>query len=324
MERAMFLAQIRPRRSLRCVLAGLALLAAAGACADVAERRADNPQLILNTWAGRPPAVSVLLGPGADSGQRAACERALAEQGIRNAPDPAMAVLIDVSLDSKILRVSSRERGVIKQEVRPAWTVDDLCRDALALALRMLREEQARPPVAAGAPPAVPASPPVMTSPSMPPPSYPAMGAPVVAGYPSLQTAWPSPGLAPAPFAGGPPDDPWPVLNGWSGPPPQVAVLLGSRASSRQRDVCMEVVRRFGVQPLPAAPVTAQIETEYSRRESEANLLRVTTPRGVVLLAFRPGWSVDELCKDALAQALRAFQVEVRGQVAQPQSPSHL
>jgi hypothetical protein len=89
-----------------------------------------------------------------------------------------------------------------------------------------------------------------------------------------------------------------------------VAVGLGSRASVRQREICNETIRRFGISHEPAASVVAQIDVDNSSQDSEANLLRVTSQRGIMIYGFRPGWKVEQLCTDALAQALRVFLSE--------------
>jgi hypothetical protein len=282
---------LHPSTLFRPVLA-LILLRLAASCAEgIQERQPDDPMALLGAFP-QGAHVAVMLGQGADEGQRRNCHETVQRLGVANDPNAPVMAVIDINQDIKVLRVISQRRGVVRQEQRPAWGVGTLCRDGLAAALRVLAEEMQGAPQQM-AQPGVP--PPAPAAPYQPPPPY---------------QAPPPPATTP-PIYTGPPDDPRQVLAAWAGPPAQVQVMLGARASDRQRASCAETVARYGVMPVAGAPIVAVVETQYSPVERQQNLLRVTSQRrGVVVQGFRPGWTVDDLCKDALAQALRAYVAE--------------
>lgn len=115
------------------------------------------------------------------------------------------------------------------------------------------------------------------------------------------------------------PDDPNDILASWMGPPAVVNIKLSINASPRQRGVCESVIGQYGVRTRLNAPVIAIIGV------GEPNKLKVVSRnRGLIVEGTRPDWPMAQLCKDALAQALKAFRNEFGQQMGRSTVPSRL
>lgn len=133
----------------------------AAGCAGGASELATQP-LFAAGWSGPPPHGAVQLdGPGASADARARCTQALGQAGA--VVDAQAPVRARVTLDPRgnRLQVSSARRGLVRDEPRPAWSIERLCDDALLALASALRQEQ---PSAAPAPDAPDGEPPSWTT----------------------------------------------------------------------------------------------------------------------------------------------------------------
>ena len=107
------------------------------------------------------------------------------------------------------------------------------------------------------------------------------------------------------PYAGQSPEDPAGIIARWKGPSPSVSLSIVGDASGRQVRICDDTLKRFGIRP-PAEPaVEATVEVGASSISGRENIIKLTTQQRGVIQMYRPGWTVQKLCEDALAQALR-------------------
>lgn len=104
------------------------------------------------------------------------------------------------------------------------------------------------------------------------------------------------------------PDDPVPLLKAIDAPAPSVQVRLAAGATPRQQRTCQETLKSIGA---PAAEEGAAITVEVSLAgEGEKTLTLSSLKRGSLPSQQRPGWWLEDLCRDALATGLRAWAAE--------------
>ena len=112
------------------------------------------------------------------------------------------------------------------------------------------------------------------------------------------------------PYAGEPPGDPSRILSRWKGPLPPVSLSLVGDTSGRQIRTCEDVLKRFRIRSHAEGNIEAVIEVGVSSAGGRENVLRVTSPQRGTVQMYRPGWTVQTLCEDALAQVLRMVRSE--------------
>lgn len=99
------------------------------------------------------------------------------------------------------------------------------------------------------------------------------------------------------------------------GPRPRVALqVTGPEASPGKVERCHEVAQDYGIAIDGAARVKAVLYLA-----EDANELRIHTPARTLRWP-RPGWGMKELCRDAMAHAVRAFYDEQRGAAPPPRN----
>lgn len=121
-------------------LAAIALLL--GGCAGGVQNVEDNP-LFAAAWTGPPPHVGVqVTGPGASADKQQRCAATVQKAG--GVVDAAAPMQVLLTLDDKgnRLQVLSQRRGLVRDEARPAWTLDRLCKEALEEAAVALQAER--------------------------------------------------------------------------------------------------------------------------------------------------------------------------------------
>lgn len=105
------------------------------------------------------------------------------------------------------------------------------------------------------------------------------------------------------------PDDPVPLLKAIDAPAPSVQVRLAAGATPRQQRTCQETLKSIGA-PSPAeegAAITVEVSLAG---EGEKTLTVSSLKRGPLRSEQRPGWWLEDLCRDALATGLRAWAAE--------------
>ena len=103
-------------------------------------------------------------------------------------------------------------------------------------------------------------------------------------------------------------------LAGWSGPTVRVSVELEGTAANRdKRERCIAQVREQGALVSSDAPLSIRLHLD-----NLGNELAISSAEGVLLREARPGWGMDELCNDALAQALRFVRPTARARRSSP------
>lgn len=131
----------------REIASGLAALLGLGlSCSGFLSQRSpeDPAPLLKAVGAGPDPSVQVSLSGGATEPQQRACRETVARLGVTSPPEPEVSAVLDLSADPKVLTVTSKKKGQVLKEERPAWYLDELCADALAAALRAWGAENGR------------------------------------------------------------------------------------------------------------------------------------------------------------------------------------
>ncbi len=133
----------------------LAATTLAAGCAGGAASLEEQP-LFAAGWSGPPPHVAVQLA-GSDAGgdKQQRCSAALVRAGAVVDGNAPVQAIVTVERTGNRLRVTTRRRGVVRDDPRPAWSIERLCDDALLALVAAIREEQ--PGQAALAPRAPPA-----------------------------------------------------------------------------------------------------------------------------------------------------------------------
>jgi hypothetical protein len=128
-----------------------------------------------------PPAVTVVLtGPAADDGKRERCNRVVTKAGGSVDPNAAVRAVLNLADDNNSLQVISARRGIILNQPKPSWGMEQLCTDAYQAGLSVLQQEmgagnQPPPGYSQQPPPGYPQQPPP-GYPQQPPPGYPPSG----------------------------------------------------------------------------------------------------------------------------------------------------
>jgi hypothetical protein len=117
--------------------AGLAL---ATGCASSVPNVEDQP-LFAAGWSGPPPHVAVqVTGTGGPTEQQRCVDAVKGAGAVVDAAAPVQA-LVTLEPGASRLQVTSTRRGLVRDEPRPLWTVERLCKDALLAMVRTIREE---------------------------------------------------------------------------------------------------------------------------------------------------------------------------------------
>jgi hypothetical protein len=122
---------------------GLAItVCVASGCAGARAASSEDQPLFAAGWSGPPPRVNVLLaGPDASSDKQARCRTELTRAGaVVDEAGPAWA-LLRLQAGGNRLQVTTRRRGLVRDEPRPDQSVERLCNDALYALVVALRGE---------------------------------------------------------------------------------------------------------------------------------------------------------------------------------------
>lgn len=255
-------------------------------CAEPGPERApDNPMLLIQTWQGGAPSIIVRILSTKDNSyedENQKCSTTLRKLGVpNNEPEPEVVVHIDAS-----------EREI-------SYSIFRLINRRVVNQSKETRPRWSIPKLCQDAL---------------------AAGLRTLLGWKAQGTAHDrtsaSSELAENPVLdNSKPDEPSEILATWVGPPAKISIRLAGGASSRQKKVCESVMRRYGVIPQQDAPIISTIEV------GDINRLKIVSRNlGLVVEGSRPEWTVDELCKDAIAQSLKAFRAEY-GQIRNKNSP---
>jgi hypothetical protein len=171
-------------------------------------------------YAAAPMATVVLTGPEADEGKRQRCNNVITRMGGSTDPNVAVRAVLSLAESGNSLQVISARRGVVFNQNKPGWGMEQLCQDAMSTAQSFLQQE-----LAGGAPP---------PGYGQPPPGY---------GQP--------PGYAPPPPAYQPPP---PQGGGWG----FGIAIAGPDADDDKREKCQRTVAKYRGNPdSNSAAVTA-------------------------------------------------------------------
>jgi hypothetical protein len=129
--------------------------------------------------AAPPMATVVLTGPEADNGKRERCNRVIMRMGGSTDPNVAVRAVLNLAESGNMLQIVSARRGIVYNQNKPGWGMEELCQDAMSTAQQFLQQEMAPPPQQGYAPPPPQGyAPPPPQGYAPPPQSYAPQGAP--------------------------------------------------------------------------------------------------------------------------------------------------
>ncbi|MDB4970328.1 MAG: hypothetical protein JWN44_6017 [Myxococcales bacterium] len=116
---------------------GLAVCGCAHGAADI-----ENQPLFAAGWSGPPPRVAVqLTGNRAAPADQQRCVDTVTRAGAIVDGGAAVQALVIVDGTGNRLQITSTRRGLVRDEPRPAWSVERLCNDALYAMVGAIRRD---------------------------------------------------------------------------------------------------------------------------------------------------------------------------------------
>jgi hypothetical protein len=100
---------------------------------------------------GGPPMVTIILvGPAANDDKRERCNAILTRNGGTTDPNAAVRAILNLADGGNSLQVVSARRGIVLNQPKPGWGMEQLCNDAFQNAQMVLQQEMSAPPPPAG------------------------------------------------------------------------------------------------------------------------------------------------------------------------------
>jgi hypothetical protein len=115
---------------------------ACAGCVSAGARSTEERPLFAAGWSGPPPRVAVqLAGPDASADKQARCAQTLVQAGaLVDGAAPTQAV-VTLQPGANRLQVMTAQRGLVRDEPRPPWTIERLCTDALYVMVDAMRRD---------------------------------------------------------------------------------------------------------------------------------------------------------------------------------------
>jgi hypothetical protein len=116
-----------------------------GAAGCATQAALDDQPLFVAGWSGPPPHVAMQVsGAAGGPAEQQRCVARLAHAGAIVDANAAVQARLTLDPGGNRLQVTSARRGLVRDELRPAWSIERLCNDALLAMVSAIREESPR------------------------------------------------------------------------------------------------------------------------------------------------------------------------------------